>query len=124
MVADTLEESDVPLAGEESTSEEPRKLELVAGNEVALEEPRKDELVAANELPLEEELRKVEAVAGAELAAEDEPRKDEPVADAKLTPELGESEGAASAETVRRRRAQRADNLELRMRAMAWRTTG
>ena len=31
---------------------------------------------------------------------------------------------AASVETARRRRAQMADNLELRMRAMAWRTTG
>ena len=121
-VTDAFEESDAPLV--ELTPEEARKLELVAGTEVAFEDPRKDELVAANELTLEEVPRNDEPVAGAEVAATDEPRKVEPVAGVELTPAIAGSEAAASAATVRRRRAQRADNLELRMRAMAWRTTG
>ena len=115
-VVDAFVEADAPLVREEPTPEEPTTPELLAGNEVAMEELGKSEL----EL---EDPRKVEPVAGVELAAEEESRNVEPVASEELTPELGGSEVAASEETVRRSKAQRADNLELRMRAMASRST-
>ena len=121
-VVDAFVEADAPLVREEPTPEEPTTPELLAGNEVAMEELGKSELVVANELELEDP-RKVEPVAGAELVAEEESRNVEPVASEELTPELGGSEVAASEETVRRSKAQRADNLELRMRAMASRST-